>query len=71
MDKIHSPKLVCASPDLDPGTIRVDWLCNGLPGSLTLGGNDADNALEQFRAAPDDKARALLLASLIQNRRAA
>jgi hypothetical protein len=68
---IESPRLICAAPDIEPGSIKIAWTPDTLPCSLTLKGNDADNALERFRSAPDERARALLLVSVIETTGAA
>jgi hypothetical protein len=71
MMEIHAPKLICAAPELEPGTVKIEWQSDGSPRFVKLPGNDADNALEQFRAATDETARALLLVSIIQTRKGA
>jgi len=66
---IANAKLWCASPDLPPGTIKVEW--RGKHGSdfLLIEGNDADAVMEQWRAAPSDKERQQLLTGIIEHSR--
>jgi hypothetical protein len=64
---IRSPRLLTAALELEPGTIKIDWLDESdIPRSLDLYGADAERALDHFKAATSQTAKVLLLRSIIQ-----
>jgi len=66
---ITTPKLWCASPDLPPGTIKVEWRGKNGSDAILFSGNEADGVMEQFRAFPGDKERQQFLTGLIETAR--
>lgn len=63
--RIKSPKLWCAAPDLEPGTVMVEWNEAGRPRHVLISGEAADDLQERFRAAPDATARHDVLVSAV------
>lgn len=62
---IQFPKLWCGAPDLEPGTLKLEWSEAGRPRHILIAGEAADDLQERFRAAPDATARHDVLVSAI------
>lgn len=68
---VSDPRLWCAAPEIDPGSVKIDWLDNGNRESMTLAGRDAEIVLQQWSAARTDRARRIVLEVAIETREVA
>jgi hypothetical protein len=52
---------------MDPGEICIVWYARSQIRERVLSGNDADEFMERYRAAPDEEHRGLVMAHMVEN----